>query len=142
MKKVKTVVATGVFEIIHPGHILFLKEAKKLGDRLVVIITRDVNVKKYKRMPHINEEQRRQVVEALKPVDKAILGDEKDPLKPILKIRPDVIALGFDQEIDEEELKKKLLERKLKIKIVRIHKYWDEALHSSSHIIQKIKGEK
>ncbi len=92
----RRVVATGTFDIIHPGHITFLREAKKLGDELIVIVAREKNVR-HKPKPVVPEEQRRKVVEAIKYVDKAILGDEEDMFRPIMELKPDVIVLGHDQ---------------------------------------------
>jgi len=94
------VLATGTFEILHPGHLLYLEEAKKLGDELFVIVARDVNVKKRKRTPIIREEQRLKMISALKVVDKAMLGSEKDMYEPLYSIKPDVIAIGYDQDFD------------------------------------------
>ena len=133
----RKVVATGTFDIIHPGHIRFLEEAKKLGDYLVVIVAREKNVK-HKPKPIMPEEQRRRVVEALKPVDEAILGDEEDIFKPIERIKPDVIALGYDQHFDEEWLKKELEKRGIKAEVVRIREKEDCELCSSAKIIERI----
>ncbi|MBN2014669.1 MAG: FAD synthase [Candidatus Altiarchaeota archaeon] len=134
-----TVVATGVFTILHPGHVLYLEEARKLGDKLIVIVARDSMVEKKKNQRFVSEKQRLAVVKALKTVDSAVLGDEEDIFKPIEEIKPDIIALGKDQDFDVEALEKGLRDRGLKAKIVRIEKYWDEGLHSSRHIIAKIK---
>ncbi len=71
------VLATGTFDLLHPGHLLYLERSKKLGDELVVIVARDVNVK-HKPKPIVPEDQRLKMVQALKVVDLAILGDEKD----------------------------------------------------------------
>ncbi|MFH1290482.1 MAG: adenylyltransferase/cytidyltransferase family protein [Nanoarchaeota archaeon] len=138
----KVVVATGVFDVVHPGHILFLNEAKKLGDRLVVIVARDKNVAKWKREPHIPEEQRRMVVEAFKPVDEAVLGEEAevDFYKPILDIKPDILVLGPNQKIDEVEISKNLTALGLETRVVRIDKIWKNPLASSGRIINKIKN--
>ncbi len=73
----KKIVATGTFSIIHPGHLLFLEEARKLADELIVIVARDRNIKKRKNDIVIPEKQRLRVVKALKVVDRAILGDEE-----------------------------------------------------------------
>lgn len=132
------IIATGVFSILHPGHIKYLEKAKELGDELVVIVARDKTVENRKQ-PLIEEEQRKQVVQALEVVDKAILGDKRDNLKPIEKEKPDIIALGSDQEIDEKKLRKELEERNLDVEVVRIKEYYDEGLHSSGEIIRKIK---
>ncbi len=131
------VVATGTFDIIHPGHIRFLEEAKKLGDELIVIVAREKNVK-HKPKPIIPEEQRRRVVEALKPVDKAILGDENDIFKPIMELKPDIIALGYDQHFDEKKLEEELRKRGLKTRVVRITAREDCEFCSSTKIIKRI----
>ncbi len=136
------VVATGVFGILHPGHILYLREARKLGDELIVIVARDIMVERKKLNKFIPEEQRLEVVRALKMVDRAILGDEEDMLKPIEEIKPDIIALGKDQDFDEEKLEKELRKRGLKTRIVRIEKYWNKELHSTRGIITRIRGMK
>lgn len=131
------VVATGTFDIIHPGHIRFLEEAKKLGDELIVIVAREKNVR-HKPKPIIPEEQRVRVVSALKPVDKAILGDENDIFKPIMEIKPDIIVLGHDQHFDEEELEKELRKRGLNAKVVRIRAKEECEYCSSTRIIKRI----
>jgi len=133
----KKVVATGTFDIIHPGHIKFLEEAKKLGDYLIVIVAREKNVK-HKPKPFIPETQRLRVVRALKPVDDAILGDEDDIFKPIEEIKPDVIALGYDQHFDEVWLKKELEKRGINAEVVRIKEIEDCSLCSSARIVERI----
>jgi FAD synthetase len=136
---VRRVVATGTFDILHPGHIAFLEEAKKLGDELIVIVAREKNVK-HKPKPVIPEEQRRRVVESLKPVDKAILGDKEDIFKPVMELKPDVIALGYDQHFDESWLEEELKKRGINCRVVRIRKRVDCELCSSAKIIDRILG--
>ncbi|MCD6493362.1 MAG: FAD synthase [Archaeoglobaceae archaeon] len=131
------VVATGTFDILHPGHIRFLKEAKALGDELIVIVAREKNVK-HKPKPIIPEEQRRRMVEAIKYVDKAILGDEKDMFKPIMDIKPDIIVLGYDQHFDEKWLEEELRKRNLNCKVVRIKAKEECEYCSSAKIIKRI----
>ncbi|MCS7121078.1 MAG: FAD synthase [Archaeoglobaceae archaeon] len=133
----KRVVATGTFDIIHPGHIKFLEEAKKLGDELIVIVAREKNVK-HKPKPVIPEEQRRKVVEAIKFVDKAILGDKEDIFKPIMELKPDIIVLGYDQHFSEEWLREELKKRGLNCEVVRIKVKEECELCSSHKIIERI----
>jgi FAD synthetase len=133
----RRVVATGTFDILHPGHIFYLEESKKLGDELFVIVARDVNVK-HKPHPIVPEDQRLQMVAALKPVDHALLGDARDMFLPIEKIRPDIITIGFNQMFDEQKLGQQLAERNLPVKIVRIGKFADGDLASSRLIVQRI----
>lgn len=135
----KTVLATGVFEIIHPGHVTYLTEAKKLGDRLIVIVATDETARKKKRHPVIPEEQRLAVVKALKPVDDAILGSRDDFFQPIIELKPDVIALGPDQEIDETELEQELKARNIKARVVRTSAYWDGPLDATTKIIESVR---
>jgi len=133
----KRVVATGTFDIIHPGHITFLREAKKMGDELVVIVARERNVK-HKPKPVIPEEQRRRVVEAIKYVDEAILGDENDIFRPIEELKPDVIVLGHDQHFDENWLEEELRKRGLNCEIIRIRVKEDCEFCSSHKIIERV----
>lgn len=133
----RRVVATGTFDIIHPGHVTFLREAKKLGDELIVIVAREKNVR-HKPKPVVPEEQRRKVVEAIKYVDRAILGDEEDMFRPIMELKPDVIVLGHDQHFDEEWLREELKKRNLNCEVVRIKVKEDCPLCSSHKIIERI----
>jgi FAD synthetase len=133
----RRIVATGTFDILHPGHLYYLEESKKLGDELFVIVARDANVK-HKPHPIIPEDQRLAMVAALKPVDHAMLGDQKDMFLPIEKIRPDVITIGFNQMFDPETLSRQLAERGLTPSIVRIGKFSGDDLCSSRLVVQRI----
>ena len=133
----KRVVATGTFDILHPGHLFYLQHSKKLGDELTVIVARDANVK-HKPKPIIPEEQRRRIVAALRCVDHAILGDTADMFRPIQEILPDIITIGFNQHFNESKLQEQLATRGLSAKIVRIGKYGDDGLCSSRLVVQRI----
>lgn len=100
----KTVMAQGVFDVLHPGHLHYLQDSRRLGDRLVVVIARDSRVKDRKNLV-FSEDERREMVEALEMVDEVILGVEGDIYRTVEKVDPDVITLGYDQEHDEEEVK-------------------------------------
>ncbi len=132
------VLATGTFEILHPGHLLYLEEAKKLGDELFVIVARDVNVKKRKRTLIIPEEQRLKMVSALKVVDKAILGSEKNMYEPLYSIKPDIITIGYDQDFDEGKLEQELRKRGFNSKVIRIKKHNSNAFCKAEEIIKHI----
>ncbi|MCX6686036.1 MAG: FAD synthase [Methanoregula sp.] len=133
----KRVVATGTFDILHPGHLYYLEQSKKLGDELFVIVARDSNVR-HKPLPIIPEEQRRRMVAALRCVDHAVLGDMTDMFRPIEKIRPAIITIGFNQHFDEEKLRQQLASRGLSAEIVRIGKYGDDELCSSRLVVRRI----
>jgi FAD synthetase len=133
----KRVIATGTFDILHPGHLYYLEQSKTLGDELTVIVARDANVK-HKPQPIIPEEQRHRMVAALRCVDHAILGDKTDMFRPIEKIRPAIITIGFNQHFDEVSLRQQLTSRGLFAEIVRIGKYGDDELCSSRLVVQRI----
>jgi len=141
--KRSVVLASGVFDLLHLGHVKFLEEAKKAGGsnaELIVIIARDSTVLKRKgNKPIMPENQRRALVEALKVVNQAILGFENfDTGKVIEKIKPDVIAFGYDQDGMEKSVKNYIQKHGLDIKIVRIGKFEEDQMESSSKIKQKI----
>lgn len=135
------VLASGVFDLIHYGHVRYLEEAKKIGgknSKLIVVVARDSTVKKLKgKRPVIPEDQRRAIVEALKPVDEAILGYEDLNIKKVVrKIKPDIVAVGHDQKFIENVLKGVAARGEPEFKIVKIKEFATSDLNSSS----KIKG--
>jgi FAD synthetase len=142
-KKGKVVLATGVFDLLHLGHVRFLEDAKKAGGAdavLVVVVARDSTAEKLKgKKPIMNEEQRRALVESLKVVDRAVLGYEGlDIGEVISEIEPDVIALGWDQADMEQKVTAYLKEHSLPIFVVRVRKFGENSLDSSSKIKQQI----
>jgi len=142
-EKRKVVLASGVFDLLHLGHVKYLEEAKKAGGQgaeLIVIVARDGTVEKRKGVkPVMPENQRRALVESLEVVDEAILGYEDfDIAKVIEKIKPDVIAIGHDQNGMEQAVRKYVKEKELAIKVVKIGKFGEDELDSSSKIKQKI----
>lgn len=142
MKIIKVIMATGTFDLVHPGHGYYLQESKNLGGKdakLVVVVARDSTVRSRKRVPVINEEQRLEVVKLLKPVDEAYLGSTTDMFEIVKKINPDIITIGSDQNFDLERLQKELGKRNLKAEVVKITGYKKSNLDSSCKIIRKIK---
>jgi len=143
---VTTVLASGAFDLLHYGHIRFLEEAKRQGGpdaRLVVIVARDETVRRRKgRGPIIPEDQRRAMVEALRVVDEALLGYEEMDLAAVIgRIRPDIIAVGYDQEEIERQTRRIVEEEGLGLRVVRIGRFGKLDLNSSSKIKGKIVGD-
>lgn len=144
MTKRTRVLAFGTFDIVHAGHAKYLEESRKLGGEdaeLIVIVARDSTVKGFRgREPIFPEDQRRYLVESLKPVDRAILGYEgEDRLKVVEELKPDIIALGYDEKPSEDFLKKELRKRGLqKTRVMRLSKYGDEVLNSTSKVVKRI----
>ena len=135
-----TVMATGAFDILHMGHIYFLKEAKKLGDKLVVVIARDATIRRLKHEPVTQEEIRLGLIKELRIVDEAYLGSTEDMYAILDKIQPDIIAIGYDQIHDIKELSTELKKRgPPKTKIIRLSKFEGGSdLNGTRRIIQKI----
>jgi FAD synthetase len=133
------VMATGTFDLLHMGHIYYLKEAKKLGDILAVVVATDSTVRKLKHDPITPQEIRVNLIKELKMVDEAYLGYEDDMYRIVEEIKPDIIALGFDQIHDEATIKNELKKRKINVKVVRLPKYQGESdLEGTRRIIQKV----
>ena len=131
--------AFGTFDLLHPGHKYFLRQAKKQGDYLIVVIARDTTVKKIKgELPRQNEKQRLKAILSLNLADKVVLGDRGlNKYRVIEKYRPDIICLGYDQTSFIDGLKKKIGELKLKTKIIRLKPF--QAHKYKTSIIKKIK---
>ena len=138
-----TVLAAGVFDLLHYGHIRYLEEAKKAGGknaRLVVIVARDETVRRLKGSdPVIPEDQRRAVIEALKVVDEALLGFEDLDLDRVLQqVKPDIVVVGHDQDAIRAQVEKINKARELKIKLVQAHQFGEDDLNSTSKIKRRI----
>ncbi len=131
------VMASGVFDIIHLGHIHYLKESKKLGDELIVVVATDDTVRRFKHEPINSEQIRVDLVNELKPVDKAVLGYEGDIYKIVEELKPDIITLGYDQQFNSEEIKTELDKRGLNVKVEQVSEL-DLDLTGTRKIIRKI----
>jgi FAD synthetase len=102
----KSVVCAGTFDHLHPGHIAFLKQAKALGDELIVIVARDENVMKIKGFQPEHEDLRKKRLEETGIPDRVILGNlYQDPLSILKELLPNVVALGYDQRVIENDIK-------------------------------------
>ena len=135
----KVVLAGGVFDIIHPGHIHTLNAAKDLGDLLVVAIATDKTAEKMKkRLPLHSQEQRKMLVDALSVVDLSIVGHEGDIFKTVDIIRPQIIALGYDQIHQEKFITEGCRKINLDVTVARLQSPIPEV---SSSVIEKKYGE-
>ncbi len=133
------VMASGVFDLIHPGHISYLKQAREFGDELVVVVASDETVRRKKHEPITPEAMRAQIVSELKPVDRAIVGGQGDIFDTVREIEPDVIVLGFDQNFAEEEIRKALAEHGLGHIRVERARECAEDLNATRRIVEKIR---
>ena len=142
-RKAKTVLATGVFDILHLGHIHFLEESKRIGGRnarLVVIVARDATVLKRKgRPPVLPEKQRQRIVATLKPVDTAVLGYQHlDFLGILQRYQPDVVAFGYDQTDMMTQVEKLIRKKQLPIRVAQVRRFSVNGLDSSTGIKRKV----
>jgi len=139
----KIVLATGAFDLLHYGHLNFLEEAKRAGGRnakLIVIVARDrtVEARKGKR-PVVPEDQRRALIEALKPVDDVILGFEDMNYEAVIeKLKPNVIAVGYDQLDIKRSVEEIIKKRGLRIKVFEARKFSEDDIDSSSKIKRRV----
>lgn len=132
----QTVLAFGTFDHFHPGHAAYLKQAASLGDDLIVVIARDINVEriKNKQVRQTEKDRRVEVMKFLKSEkikNKVVLGLKGNRLAVLKKYQPDIIALGYDQQVDEKALQAGLLALDLKTKIKRLKSYYPEKYKSS-----------
>jgi len=135
----KVVLAGGVFDIIHPGHIHTLNSAKRLGDVLVVVVaTENTAQKMKKRKPLHNQEQRRDLVKSLSMVDLCVIGHEGDIFKTVEQIKPEIVALGYDQIHQEKFITDGCRKLNLNVKVARLQSSIPEI---SSSEIEKEYGE-
>lgn len=134
------VMAVGVFDLLHAGHLHYLEQAKQLGDYLTVVVAHDETVRRRKHEPVTGHDLRRRMVEGLKPVDEAIVGNHPDVsiFEILPQVKPDVIALGYDQDHAESSIKVALEKRGFtEIKVTRVEGLYDD-LDGTRKIISRI----
>src|SRR3989344_3996057 len=120
----RRVLVFGTFDVIHPGHISFLRQGGKNGAVLFVPLAREKYIRKIKgQSARHSEAERKTLIESLKFVNKVVFGSKTDYLRHIMSIKPSVIVLGYDQKAFTEKLREKLAERGLSVKIVRARAY-------------------
>ena len=132
--------AVGVFDLLHAGHLHYVEQAKSLGDELIVVVAHDDTVRKQKHEPVTNQELRRRMVEGLKPVDTAIVGNHpSEPIFDILNIvKPDIIALGYDQKHSRDSIKSGLEDNGWgQVQVIRVEGLADD-LDGTRKIIARI----
>jgi cytidyltransferase-like protein len=143
--QIVVILAGGVYDVLHLGHLAALNEARSLGDVLITVVATDVTVEILKgRKPLFPEEDRQALVEGLKPVDKAILGyeDVGFGFEQVLKdVMPDIVAFGYDQENLQKTVSEIIEKHRLKIQIVTLSKFDHEKYVSSSSLKRKLSEE-
>ncbi len=136
--KEKRVMAFGTFDLLHKGHLYYLKHASKYG-KLIVIVARDRNVEKVKgRKPLNGEKTRLKNIAKLRFVSEAMLGSLTNKYRIIEKIRPDIVCLGYDQKISVADLKARLKAGKFRTKIIRIKAFKPQIYKSSKLKLQNL----
>ena len=135
--------ATGVFDLLHLGHLRFLEESKRRGgprSRLVVVVARDKTVFRRKgKGPVIPEDQRRELVAALRVVDRAILGREEIDLLGILEeVKPDIVCVGYDQDEIRVAVAELIRKKGLPIRVIRIRRFGPIGFNSSSKLKNRV----
>jgi len=140
--KIKVVLAGGVYDVLHLGHLAALSEARTLGDVLIAVVATDITVEMLKgRKPIFPQEDRRRLVEGLKPVDKAILGYEDVGMgyeEVLMEVMPDVVAFGYDQENLERSVREIITRHNLRIEMIKLSRYDNEKYLNSTSVRQKL----
>ena len=128
----KRVLVFGSFDLLHKGHLYFFNEARKLGDELWVVVARDKTIQELKKhKPIFSEKERINQIQKIPFVTRAVLGNRNDKYKIIEEIKPDIIALGYDQRFFVDDLHNELTKRNLKIKIIKLKPYKPHVYKSS-----------
>lgn len=135
----KTVLAFGSFDILHPGHLLYLEKARRLGDRLVVVVARDESIRMFKgKGPVFSQADRVRMLNSLKIVDMAVVGNKlsksSDRYKILKQFRPQVIVFGYDQKVNADGVRAWLRENGMKARIVRIKSAANPRVYKSSRL--------
>ncbi len=125
------IMCMGTFDILHPGHLDYFRQAKEHGDYLIVVVARNSSAIAEGKKLKFSEKERHARVASQTIVDKAVLGNEGDKLKIVEQEKPDAICLGYDQKVNEEKLKETLAKRGLTPKIFRANAYFPEKYKSS-----------
>jgi FAD synthetase len=122
-ESIKVVLVGGVFDILHPGHLHTLKAAKAYGDVLVVVVARSSTALKINksRIIYHDEIQRKELVSSIRFVDIAMVGFEGTLYKTVEYVKPDIIALGYDQAHGEKEIALNCRKRGLNVQVVRLN---------------------
>lgn len=149
-----TVMAFGCFDLLHPGHLAYLRQAKKIAgkEKLVIVIGRDKIMLQSGKTPLFNELERKQLISCLTFVDDVVLGDHADKLRAVKKFRPTKIVLGYDQQagwlfgekglFDEKKAEKKLREIGLCTKVIRVKPFKEHKYKSSKIKLKAVKFHK
>ena len=143
--QIRVVLAGGVYDVLHLGHLAALTEARSLGDVLVVVVATDTTVEMLKsRKPVFPEQDRRSLVEGIKPVDRAILGYEDVGMgyeQVLIDVQPDIVAFGYDQTNLERSVREIIQRHNMKIQMVSLSKFDHEKYLSSTSARQKLSEE-
>ena len=126
----KTVMTFGTFDLAHPGHISYLTQAKQHGDYLITVIARDTNLKK--KVLH-SEQERLNQIKKLDIANKVILGSNTNKLEVIKKYNPDVICIGYDQEVNIEKLKQLTNAKIIRLESFKPHVFKSKLLKKHFH---------
>ena len=134
MNSMKRVMVFGTFDILHLGHIHLLTEAKKLGDELIAVVSRDKNAQEVKGKETLHSESERvSLLDHIDLVDKSVLGNSENVYQIIAEYTPDIIALGYDQVAFVDGLTEWIKKQSFSIEVTRISSY-EPTKHKSSLI--------
>jgi len=138
IKNIKTVMVAGTFELLHPGHLAYLKEAWKLG-YVVAVVSSDENAERSKRRKIvISQQQRAEVLSSLYYVHRVVLGRPGNIFDIFEELRPDVILLGPNQNVPEDVVKAEAKKRGVNAEVLRMPALKQCELCSTTKILEKV----
>lgn len=132
----RKVMCFGTFDLLHLGHLNYFEQAKNEGDYLIVVVACDKTVKQEGKKIFFSEKERLKFAKELRIVDEAVLGDQEDKFKVIREKKPDMLCLGYDQQVQEKSLREKFVELGLKVEIKRMKSF--HANRYKSSLIKKL----
>lgn len=131
----KTVVAFGTFDIIHPGHLYYLEYAVGLGDRLIAVVTPDATALRRKGIkPLFTSKERMKIVSSLRCVDTAVLGDSDDSWRNVMRCNPDIVCFGYDQKAAARAFKEQVVKVSARPIMVRMAPALRSNRYHSTHL--------
>jgi FAD synthetase len=138
IKNTKTVMVAGTFEILHPGHLSYLKKAWELG-YVVAVVSSDENAEKIKRRKIVvPQQQRAEVLSSLYYVHEVVLGQPGDIFDVFHVVKPDVVLLGPNQHVSEKVVREEARKRGVEVEVMRVDELRQCELCSTTRIIEKI----
>lgn len=141
----KIIAVSGGFDPVHAGHLRMFEEAKRLGDRLIVILNNDAWLRTKKGKPFMSQEERAEIIRGFRCVDEVLITEhaeddtDRSVCRALEAIRPHIFANGGDRKPDGDPVPEETLCKKLGISMV--YNVGGDKIQSSSWLIERVRSE-